>query len=355
MATTNETMTTRRFAGSTGVIIVLVLLALAGVGVWIYQLVQGMAVTGLSQQVVWALYIAAFFSAVGAGAGMLFLIGVSEFTDLIPANVRRLGLMAALASFVAGALLIMLDIGNPLQVWRIITAGRFSSLMTWDFWLLLAAGLVTLVYLFTAAKSGLSKVLGVLAMVGAVAVVVVEAWMLSSLSARPLWAGGLTVISFLLAALTGGLALWLLVDEGKPSAAVKWFRLAMVASLVVVAAEVVTRLVGGAPATAQEILSLVLTGTAAPAFWFQVLAGLALPLVLVATGRYLKLAAALALLGVLAEKIWMLVAGQALSWLELPAGSYFFTWVELVAVIGVIAIGVLVYLGLNRLLPQTEA
>jgi len=356
MATTNETMGTKRTSGSAGLVILLAVIAVAGLGAWIFQLTLGMHVTGLSQQVVWALYIAAFFSAVGAGAGLLFLVGLSEFKAFIPAEKRRLGLMAALASFIAGALLIMLDVGNPLQVWRIITAGRFSSMMTWDFWLLVVAGVVTLAYLFLGAKAGGSKLMGILAMVAAAAVVVVEGWMLTSLSARPMWGGGATVISFLLAALVGGLALWILADAGKPDKAItSWLQVALLASLIVVVAEVVTRVVGGSPRSVEEVANLALNGSAAPIFWFHLLIGLALPLALLSTSRYARLIAVLGLLGILAEKSWMLVAGQATPWLQLPEGTYFFTWVELLTVAGVAAIGALVYLGLQKGLPEEAA
>jgi Ni/Fe-hydrogenase subunit HybB-like protein len=48
--------------------------------------------------------------------------------------------------------------------------------------------------------------------------------------------------------------------------------------------------------------------------------------------------------GVLAEKVWLLAAGQAEPWLALPQGSYFPTWVEFLAVIGAISLGVIIYL-----------
>ena len=44
-----------------GVMIASIVLAVIGIGAWIYQLVQGMAVTGLGNQVVWGMYIAGFF------------------------------------------------------------------------------------------------------------------------------------------------------------------------------------------------------------------------------------------------------------------------------------------------------
>ena len=60
-------------------------------------------------------------------------------------------------------------------------------------------------------------------------------------------------------------------------------------------------------------------------------------------------AALLALLGVLANKLWVLVAGQEKPWLALPSGSYFPTKVEFLAVIGVISFGILAYAVLVRL------
>ena len=351
MTTKNETMKTNQTSGSTIGLVVLGVLAAAGVGAWVYQLTQGMVVTGLGQQIVWALYIAAFFSAIGAGAGLLFLVGLSEFVDLIPVEKRGMSLIAALSSFVAGGLLIMLDIGNPLQVWRILTAFRFSSMMTWDFWLLIVAVVVTLAYLFLAKKGEKAPALGVVGVVAAGAVVVLEGWMLSSMSSRPMWEGGATVVSFLLAALLGGVSLWVLTNQETGGQAVSWFKAMLVVSLVVVAAEVLTRLVGGSPRASEEIMTVV-SGTAAPIFWFQILVGLGLPLALVLLGSQYKVAAGLALLGVLAEKSWLLVSGQATSWLELPSGTYFFSLVEVVAVIGVVAIGVLVFLGLEKVFDR---
>jgi dimethyl sulfoxide reductase membrane subunit len=60
------------------VLIVTIVLALAGIGAWVYQLIVGMQTTGLGQQIVWGLYISAFFTAIGAGAALLALTGVSE-------------------------------------------------------------------------------------------------------------------------------------------------------------------------------------------------------------------------------------------------------------------------------------
>ena len=73
-----------------------------------------------------------------------------------------------------------MDLGNPVQVWRLVIGLRFSSMMTWDFWLLAMAGVVTLVYLLAAREGQAQKGLGALGLLAAVLVVVVEGWMLST-------------------------------------------------------------------------------------------------------------------------------------------------------------------------------
>ena len=225
------------------VLIVAILLALAGIGVWVYQLIVGMQATGLSQQVVWGLYISAFFTAVGAGAALLALTGVSEFVPLFQATNRARNMCLALSSFIIGALLIVLDVGNPLNIWRVMTAFQLSSWMTWDFWLLVIAGVVALVYLLSAQNNRAQKVLGILGILAGIAVVVVEGWMLSSQAARPMWGSGMTVASFLLGAAIAGLSIALIAGLGGEFVPF-WLKVALGLSLVLVLVEVLSSLVG---------------------------------------------------------------------------------------------------------------
>lgn len=354
MATTSEMMDTKRVAPSGMLILVAAVLGIAGLAAWIYQLTAGLSVTGLEQQVVWGLYIAAFFTAVGAGAALLFLAGLNEFRPLFPVNYRLKVLSLSLACFVAGGLLITMDVGNPLQLWRIISGLRFSSMMTWDFWLLVVAIVVTLIYLLLARKSTSQKALGGMGMLAGVAVVAVEGWMLSSLSARPMWGSGLTLVSFLVGAAIAGLGLGMIAipDQNKVLRSAMAYALGL--SLVLVVAEVLTGLLSGDPRTIEET-RLLLSGSAAPIFWFHLLVGLILPLGMIVTENYMSLAAGLAVLGVLVEKLWMLAVGQAQPWLALPQGSYFPSWVEVVAIIGVIAISGLLYYVLLRVIDTQQA
>ena len=336
MTTTTVTMK----KDNTGLIAALIL-ALVGIGAWVYQLTAGMQVTGLGNQIVWGLYIAAFFTAVGTGAGLLVLTGVSEYLPVIPSEKRVRTLYLSFSSLVVGGLLITLDVGNPVQIWRIITAFKFSSMMTWDFWLLAIAAVVVLVYLLAARGNKVQKVWGMLGILAGMVVVIVEGWMLSAQAAHPMWGSGLTVLTFLLGAGIAGISVALLGDMTNEKL-LGWLKVALGLSLLFAVVEVLTGLVGG-----EEEIRLVLTGFAAPAFWLQLVVGLLVPMALLARKTSVRLAAILAVFGVLAEKVWMLAAGSAVPWMPGQQGVYSPSWVEIVAVIGMVAIGVLIY----RLLP----
>jgi molybdopterin-containing oxidoreductase family membrane subunit len=342
--------------------LILAAVGLGGTGAaWGMQLSRGMAITGLGQQVVWGLYIAGFFTAMGVGAALVSFAAASEFSTHFPVERRSNALLLALASFVIGGLLISMDVGNPVNLWRILTAGRFTSMMTWDFWLLVITGVLCLIYLIVSwnQKAGTSatRLLAVLTSAAALVMVAVESWMLASLSAHPLWGGGLTLVSFLVAALVGGLAMAMLAwDETIPDASL-WLKAGLWITLILVAAEIFTALVETGIRPYPEV-SLLVTGALSPMFWTYLIGGLLLPLgILLWTKEltWLRVAAVLALLGVIAEKLWLLAAGQARPWLALPEEIYAPTWSEWLGILGCIALLPLLYLFIRRFIKADQA
>jgi molybdopterin-containing oxidoreductase family membrane subunit len=333
--------------------IVLAVLAAAGLASWGYEIARGMADVGLGQQVVWGLYIAGFFTAAGAGAGLLFFAGWSQYRELITKEERYKVLSLSLVSFILAGILILMDLGGPLGAWRIAISGQWTSLMVWDFYLLIASGIVALIGWFLARGGTGNKILGLLGMVFAVGLVLVEAWMLASQAAHPFWGGGLIVISFLLSAAIGAVGLSMFaLDKERIAGLKKCLTYVVVGSLVLVAAEILTGALAGEPRT-REVVKLVV---ADPMFWLYVVVGIVIPLLLLmgkTVSRTLALiAAALAIFGVLLEKTWVLAAGQAQPWLDLEVGSYFPTWIEILGVVGMVALGIVLYLVALQLRPK---
>lgn len=350
MSTATTTLKNKPTATNKTVIGAAAVLFIAGIAAWVYQLVQGMQVTGLSQQVTWGLYIAAFFVAVGAGAFSLALAGLSEFKPILPLSARTKLLSVALASFVAGGLLITADLGNPLNVWRFLTAFRVNSMMSWDFWLLVVCAVVTFVYLLVARRSETknNKILGMIAIISAAAVVIVEGLLLTNQAAHTMWQSSSFVLTFLIGAAVAGLGLIVLVlpKEAPLNTALKWM---LALSLVSVLAEVLAGGLAVSPQTRAEI-GMVLTGSAAPFFWYQVLVGIAVPFCLLLLKKLTVFAGVLSVSGVLAEKLWILSAGQSESLLSDKISGYMFSWVELLVVVGLTSLGVIVYECVHRIL-----
>ncbi len=329
---------------------VLLVLAMAGIGAYVYQLAQGMGVTGLGQQVVWGLYIAGFFTAVAAGAGLLALKAIDSYIPLLSAQSRVRVLALSLASLIAGGLLIAMDVGNPLQLWRMITALRFSSLMTWDFWLLAVAALVVVFDLLGGARR--NKTLAGIEILAALVVVGAEGGMLATLAARTLWAGGGTLFSFLLSATIAGLALALVVLPEK-RVLVPALATALIANLLLVGAEALVAALSQDVRTVGEVYHI-LVGQAALAFWLHLVVGLVLPLILLLLRIAPEWAAGLAVFGVVAEKAWLLEAGLIVPWVLPEQGGYSATWPEYLALIGVVALAALIYLQFSRVGKTTD-
>jgi molybdopterin-containing oxidoreductase family membrane subunit len=342
--------------------IVLAVLGLGGLGLaWGMQLARGMEITGLGQRVVWGLYIAGFFTAMGAGSALVTMAAMSEFSILIPLKYRRSALLMALVGFAIGGVLIAMDVGNPINLWRILTAGRFTSMMTWDFWALILTGLLTLVYLAVSWKkttsTTLTKFLGVVALISAVMLVVVEGWMLASLVSRPLWSGGFTVVNFIVLAFVAGLGIGMLAWQEEAAKIGRWLLVGLSVTLALTVIEVLTSVIEARIRPFTEI-SLSLFGSLGPMFWVYVIIGLILPLAILAWRKepsWLRTAAILAIVGVIAEKLWLLAAGQAVPWLDVPVGFYTPTWIEWVGVIGAVALAIFLYLVLTRLIKVQEA
>ena len=347
---------------------VLVVLILAGLFAWTIQLRQGSAVLGTGQAVVWGLYIAFFFSAIGAGAGALILaalpdtLGQERFRPL-----SKIAVALALVCFIGGGLAIVLDLGRPERVLTMILSPNLTSPFVWDFLFLAVCVVVAAVYGFFMLRGGLKergrKALGWVAIVAAVGAVTVEGWILAVGNAHPLWHSPLLPLSFLVGGLLAGLALVALVamlTGVAPSSAGElagYMAAFIIVSLFLLLLEIVTLSYVGATDVAGPLGALL----GSPLFWAQIVLGTVVPFVLLmlrqvrASAIGLSVAAVLVLCGLLAEKVNWLVAGQSYPLYPVAAGvtrgDYAASAVEWLVVVGLLALAALLYTLGAKFLP----
>lgn len=212
----------------------LTLIMLIGAYAYSLQLRYGLAVTGMNDHVSWGLYISNFTFLVGLAAAALILVLPAYILHDVDFN--RAVLMAeavAVAALVMCLVFVVVDIGNPLAGWHLIPGIGFlnwpRSLLAWDVLVLngyLALNLAIPFYIlysrFCGRTPAKNKYLPwmYIAVMCAVSIHLVTAFLLAGLPARPFWNTALLGPRFLASAFTAGpafviLLLWFIRKETK--------------------------------------------------------------------------------------------------------------------------------------------
>ena len=123
----------------------LIIILLIGIYGVVNQIVQGHSVTGISKQIPWGVYVAAFTFFIGISTGSTligFIIHVFNIKELKPIELRAV--TVGLITLVGAILFVMLDVGNPIRMMKVPFLMRnftsvflYSSLSYYVFGLLL--------------------------------------------------------------------------------------------------------------------------------------------------------------------------------------------------------------------------
>jgi molybdopterin-containing oxidoreductase family membrane subunit len=366
-------------------LIVCALLTATGVGVWIYQITQGLAITGMNNGSSWGLYIACFMFFVGLSAGGLIVassasvFGVRDFK-----KVSRPAVLLSTVCIIAAAAFILIDLGGIQRVFNLIIHPNLTSPLMWDVIVISVYLLINLVYLVLLRKPDEQRSARALAITSRFALPVailvhsVTAWIFGLEIAKAGWYSAIMAPLFVSSALDSGLALLLVVLVVLNAARLFETSRKLIASLAgllavfiavdafMVLSEIITMAYPGAPEEA-FVLAELTRGTMAPWFWFQVIGGLVVPFLLLVFSRLREktpvvvVASTLVVLGVFCKRIWLLLTsfiefnvsgapGLAFGRAERTAtetwtlvGTYSPTWAELLITLGVLALAVLVY------------
>jgi len=378
-----------------------------GFFVYMLQWQYGLAVTGMSNRSSWALYIVNFVFFVGASAGgiivgaLAYALGIERFRP-----VARIAELGAISCLVLATMFIMLDLGRPERFWHLFRYAHFQSPLIWDVMIIgiyLAVAMAlgyfatrpdlvrcmtaipkrrNLYRILTLGQTDLSpetlarerrvlKVLAAISIPAAVLLHSITAWILGLVKAQPSWHSALIAPLFIVSAVVSGLALVILAtvfsrlflglkireeviqDLGR----ILFFSIPVLGYFLFV--EMLTSTYVREPA-GLHVFQEMMFGRYAVLFWFDLLAGLIIPFIILLFPRTrtvtgVGFAAFLVVVGVLAER-WNIVIPPLLGHTNLPYPhvSYTPTWPELSLTIATYAVGLLVYLALAKIFPLTE-
>jgi molybdopterin-containing oxidoreductase family membrane subunit len=345
------------------------LLTVAGIASWIYQLSKGLGVTQLNILNPWGIYIAGFVYFMGLSAGALILSALPVLFDLPTLRpYAKTTAFVALVALVIGGLFILIDLGNPDRLWRIVRYAHFGSPLLWDMLLTVVYLILSTVYLRRlmindTPNAGL-KTLAVLALLAGVGDGL-NGMVFATQISREFWYSAVQPAAFVIAGVASAGAVLLLLaallNTGLKAKDLNGLSIltgaALAVDLLLIASEVIT--LAFTRSTASTALVGDLLGS--PLFWIEILAGLAAALLLLlpaARGQaFNRVAAALLALGELALKRYIFIEmGFAEPNIQLPglplapAGAYIPNVYEWGVVIGLLALfGLLLSVGIHSL------
>lgn len=202
-----------------------------GLGYYL-QLRDGLAVTGMNDHVSWGLYISNFTFLVGlAAAAMMLVLPAYVLQDVDFGRAVLLAEAVAVAALVMCLSFVVVDIGNPLAGWHLVPGvGSLNwprSLLAWDVIVLngyLALNLAIPFYILYGKYRGRPPekrkylVWMYIAVMWAVSIHMVTAFLLAGLPSRPFWNTALLGPRFLASAFSAGpafviLLLWFIRRE----------------------------------------------------------------------------------------------------------------------------------------------
>lgn len=128
---------------------ILLALIMAGTVAYVMQLRNGLAVTGLNDNVTWGVYISNFVFFSGLGMAGTFISGILRLTG---ANWRRpltrFSELSTVAALTITAIMPAIDMGRPDRVWHLLLYGRLESPLLWDIIVIPTYLTASIIYLF---------------------------------------------------------------------------------------------------------------------------------------------------------------------------------------------------------------
>lgn len=373
-------------------IVVAAVLVVAGLALWVYQLMGGMVNTGMRNLDSWGLYITMFMFLVGLSAGGLIISSVPKAFGIKGfGGISKVAVWTSICCTVLAIGFVVVDLGQPARLWELFVFSNLSSPLMWDILVLGTYLILSIVYLWAQLRheagrmsAGALRVLSVVALVCAVLVHSVTAWIFGLQQGREMWYTALLAPWFVSSALVCGTALvavvvialrktgYLELDQAHLIKLAKLLGAFVCVDLYFFACDLLTEVFPGGSGV--EVVSMLTTGVLAPFFWIEVVGCVICAVICFAprlrTNSLLVVGSLLAIIGIFCKRVQLLVGGFQLPNIDMPtvmtdfavtnwqggmAGAYegmvyFPTPLEFGVAVGVLALGALLLcLGLKFL------
>lgn len=392
----NQTTTApkARFGGKglTVGIIVAAVVTLGGMGLWAWQLSEGLVLTGMRNLDSWGLYLISFMFLVGLSAGGLIISSVPRAFGLKGfGGISKIAVWTSICCTILAVAFVVIDLGHPLRLWELFAYSNLSSPLMWDIIVLSIYLVLSVVYLWATLRFEKGKgseralrVLSVIALVTAVLVHSVTAWIFGLQAGREMWNTALLAPWFVSSALVCGVALVLIVvvalrkagylelDRSHLVKMVKLLGIFVVVDLYFFGCDLLTEAFPGG--SGAEVVTMLVSGPLAPFFWAEIILCIFTAIVAftpkLRTNPLIVLASVAAIIGIFCKRFQLMVGGFQIpnidyaglmtsssltGWsvgMEAYQGLvYYPTPLELGVTLGVIGLGVLLLLVGLRYLP----
>ncbi|MHB0868578.1 MAG: NrfD/PsrC family molybdoenzyme membrane anchor subunit [Chloroflexota bacterium] len=302
-------------------------LGIVGMG---QRLTSGHELAAYGSYVPWGLWVALYIYFMGLSAGsylfssLVYVAGIKRLE-----RAGKIALFTALVSLLAGLLTVWIDLGHPERFWKVFVNGQPTSMVAWMSWIYTAYMVLLFGQLYFALK-GSRQTTRSLALVGLFVAVALSGGagaLFGVVGARPYWNSALFPVLFMVSALASGGALltfvvshfWPRGGEGRREAVslLGQFTLGfLVLYLILEWAEISVNLWASIPAAADAYRAF-LFGPFWWVFWgVHILAGMALPIAILALkGKSPLWAGAAGLIAAVcffAARLNIVVPGQAI-------------------------------------------
>ncbi|MBB3171499.1 molybdopterin-containing oxidoreductase family membrane subunit [Parvibacter caecicola] len=327
--------------GAMAGIVASAVVAAIGIALWFVQMSGGMVQTGMRNLDSWGLYITMFMFFVGLSAGGLIISSVPKAFGIKGfGGISKVAVMTSIAATVGAIGFVVVDMGQPLRVWELFVYSNLGSPLMWDIIVLMVYLILSCVYLWAqiAAEKGkvshtALRVISVVALVCAVLVHSVTAWIFGLQQSHEMWHTALLAPWFVSSALVCGAGLvicaavalraagYLQWDQADLVKLAKLLAVFLLVDLYFFGCDLLTEAFPAA--SGAEIVAMLVSGPLAPFFWGEIILSVLAVIICVVpqlrTSPLLVAAGLFAIAAIFCKRVQLLVGGFQVANIDWPA------------------------------------